>query len=76
MANPTALLLSAVMMLRHMGLTEHAARIEKSALDVIKESKVRFLLFYFSIPFIFYLPLLCSLFLQLIIQRTKIISIL
>lgn len=39
MANPTALLLSAVMMLRHMGLTEHAARIERSALDVIKENK-------------------------------------
>lgn len=39
MANPTALLLSAVMMLRHMGLTEHANRIQKSALDVIKEGK-------------------------------------
>ena len=33
-ANPTALLLSSIMMLRHMGLMEHAARIEKAALTV------------------------------------------
>ncbi|XP_041368677.1 probable isocitrate dehydrogenase [NAD] subunit alpha, mitochondrial [Gigantopelta aegis] len=39
-ANPTALLLSAVMMLRHMELGEHANRIQKSALEVISEGKV------------------------------------
>ncbi|XP_071102645.1 isocitrate dehydrogenase [NAD] subunit alpha, mitochondrial-like [Haliotis cracherodii] len=39
-ANPTALLLSAVMMLRHMGLGEHARRIEKAALEAISEGKV------------------------------------
>jgi hypothetical protein len=32
LANPTALLLSSLMMLRHMGLTEHATTIEKAAL--------------------------------------------
>lgn len=39
-ANPTALLLSAVMMLRHLGYTEHARRIEVSAFEVIREGKV------------------------------------
>ncbi|XP_029632996.2 isocitrate dehydrogenase [NAD] subunit alpha, mitochondrial [Octopus sinensis] len=39
MANPTALLLSAVMMLRHMGLMDFAANIENSVLSVIKEGK-------------------------------------
>lgn len=39
LANPTALLLSSVMMLRHMGLTEHAARIEKAALDTLASGK-------------------------------------
>ena len=39
-ANPTALLLSAVMMLRYMGLTDYARRIESSALEVIREGKV------------------------------------
>jgi len=39
-ANPTALLLSAVMMLRYMELPEHAAKIEKACFDTIKESKV------------------------------------
>ncbi|KAF8529130.1 hypothetical protein BU17DRAFT_80320 [Hysterangium stoloniferum] len=34
LANPTALLLSSLMMLRHMNLTEHAAKIEKAALGV------------------------------------------
>lgn len=34
LANPTALLLSSLMMLRHMGLTEHATKIEKAALSV------------------------------------------
>lgn len=39
-ANPTALLMSAVMMLRHIGLTEHAHRIETAAFTTIKEGKV------------------------------------
>ncbi|KAK4056210.1 NAD-dependent isocitrate dehydrogenase [Microbotryomycetes sp. JL221] len=38
-ANPTALLLSSIMMLRHMGLMDHAARIEKAALSTIAEGK-------------------------------------
>lgn len=41
MANPTALLLSAVMMLRHMGLFDHAARIEAACFATIKDGKVR-----------------------------------
>lgn len=40
-ANPTALLLSAVMMLRHMQLQEHAHKIESAVLNVIGEQKVR-----------------------------------
>lgn len=40
MANPTALLLSAVMMLRHMGMFEHAGRIEAACFATIKEGKV------------------------------------
>ena len=40
-ANPTALLLSAVMMLRYMELGDHASKIERAAFDVIKEGKVR-----------------------------------
>uniref|UniRef100_A0A7J8BKH8 Isocitrate dehydrogenase [NAD] subunit alpha, mitochondrial n=1 Tax=Molossus molossus TaxID=27622 RepID=A0A7J8BKH8_MOLMO len=39
MANPTALLLSAVMMLRHMGLFDHAARIEAACFATIKGGK-------------------------------------
>jgi len=39
-ANPTALLLSSMMMLRHMGLTEHADKIEKAALSTIAEGKM------------------------------------
>ncbi len=39
-ANPTALLLSAVMMLRHMGLNAQGDMIENAALTVIKEGKV------------------------------------
>jgi isocitrate dehydrogenase (NAD+) len=39
LANPTALLLSSIMMLRHMGLTEHAARIEKAIFDTLAEGK-------------------------------------
>ncbi|XP_059172670.1 isocitrate dehydrogenase [NAD] subunit alpha, mitochondrial-like [Physella acuta] len=38
-ANPTALLLSAVMMLRYMGLTQHADRIETATFEVIREGK-------------------------------------
>lgn len=39
LANPTALLLSAVMMLRHMELNTHADKIENACLAVIKEAK-------------------------------------
>lgn len=39
LANPTALLLSAVMMLRHMELNTHADKIETACFDVIKEGK-------------------------------------
>ncbi|XP_054731076.1 probable isocitrate dehydrogenase [NAD] subunit alpha, mitochondrial isoform X1 [Anastrepha obliqua] len=39
LANPTALLLSAVMMLRHMELNEHADKIQHACFEVIKESK-------------------------------------
>jgi len=41
MANPTALLLSGVMMLRHMDLHEHATIIEQACHDTIKEEKYR-----------------------------------
>ncbi|KAG5649013.1 NAD-dependent isocitrate dehydrogenase [Asterophora parasitica] len=37
LANPTALLLSSLMMLRHMNLYEHADKIEKAALGTIAE---------------------------------------
>ena len=56
-ANPTALLLSAVMMLRYMNLPDHAAKIEKACYATIKVSDMvlldckRFLLyldFFFS----------------------------
>uniref|UniRef100_A0A8C1SFW5 Isocitrate dehydrogenase [NAD] subunit alpha, mitochondrial n=2 Tax=Cyprinus carpio TaxID=7962 RepID=A0A8C1SFW5_CYPCA len=40
LANPTALLLSAVMMLRHMGLHGHAKKIETACFDTIREKKV------------------------------------
>ncbi|XP_030911773.1 isocitrate dehydrogenase [NAD] subunit alpha, mitochondrial [Geospiza fortis] len=40
MANPTALLLSAVMMLRHMGMHKHASKIESACFDTIKDGKV------------------------------------
>lgn len=39
LANPTALLLSAVMMLRHMGMNDKAAQIQKAAFETIKEGK-------------------------------------
>lgn len=40
-ANPTALLLSAVMMLRYMGYNEHALKIENACFDTIREGKYR-----------------------------------
>ncbi|KRY70856.1 putative isocitrate dehydrogenase [NAD] subunit alpha, mitochondrial, partial [Trichinella pseudospiralis] len=39
-ANPTALLLSSVMMLRHMNMHDKASLIERSCLDTIREGKV------------------------------------
>jgi len=39
LANPTALLLSSLMMLRHMSLQEYAEKIEKAALSTIAEGK-------------------------------------
>lgn len=39
-ANPTALLLSAVHMLKHLRLDDHAARIHDALIKVIKEGKV------------------------------------
>lgn len=39
LANPTALLLSSLMMLRHMNLQEYASKIEKAALTTIAEGK-------------------------------------
>ena len=41
-ANPTALLLSGAMLLRHLGLDEHANRISKAVYDVIAEGCVFF----------------------------------
>uniref|UniRef100_A0A665WWH3 Isocitrate dehydrogenase [NAD] subunit alpha, mitochondrial n=1 Tax=Echeneis naucrates TaxID=173247 RepID=A0A665WWH3_ECHNA len=40
LANPTALLLSAVMMLRHMGLHDHGNKIQTACFDTIREKKV------------------------------------
>lgn len=37
LANPTALLLSAVMMLRYMGMVKEADKIQKATFDVLKE---------------------------------------
>lgn len=39
LANPTALLLSSIMMLRHMNLNSHADRIEKAIFDTLAEGK-------------------------------------
>ncbi|KAJ6041826.1 uncharacterized protein N7446_012892 [Penicillium canescens] len=39
LANPTALLLSSIMMLQHMGLHDHAARIQKATFDTLAEGK-------------------------------------
>jgi isocitrate dehydrogenase (NAD+) len=38
-ANPTAILMSAIMMLRHLGEMEAAARVEKAMLDVFADGK-------------------------------------
>lgn len=40
LANPTALLLSAVMMLRHMGLHDHAQKIQTACFKTIQDKKV------------------------------------
>eukprot|EP00695_Tsukubamonas_globosa_P000081 TRINITY_DN1066_c0_g1_i2.p1 TRINITY_DN1066_c0_g1~~TRINITY_DN1066_c0_g1_i2.p1 ORF type:complete len:127 (+),score=58.63 TRINITY_DN1066_c0_g1_i2:94-474(+) len=39
-ANPTALLISSVMMLRHLGMNAHADSIERAVRTVLKEGKV------------------------------------
>lgn len=39
MANPTALLLSAIMMLRHLQLNEHADRVQNACYQVLREGK-------------------------------------
>lgn len=39
LANPTALLLSSIMMLRHMDLGSHATKIEKAIFDTLAEGK-------------------------------------
>lgn len=39
LANPTALLLSSIMMLQHMGLNEHATRIQSAIFNVLAEGK-------------------------------------
>jgi isocitrate dehydrogenase (NAD+) len=48
LANPTALLLSSIMMLRHMGLNAEAANIEQAIFKVLAEGKVRLLCNYFQ----------------------------
>ncbi len=40
LANPTALLLSSIMMLQHMNLHEHANKIQKAIFDTLAEGKV------------------------------------
>lgn len=39
LANPTALLLSSIMMLEHMGLNSHAVKIKKACFDTLAEGK-------------------------------------
>ncbi len=41
-ANPTALLFSAIMMLRHMELFDHAKKIEDAVFEVLRQKKVNF----------------------------------
>lgn len=40
MANPTALLLSSIMMLQHMGLYQHASQIQKAIFETLAQGKV------------------------------------
>uniref|UniRef100_A0A3Q1HZF8 Isocitrate dehydrogenase [NAD] subunit alpha, mitochondrial n=1 Tax=Acanthochromis polyacanthus TaxID=80966 RepID=A0A3Q1HZF8_9TELE len=40
LANPTALMLSAVMMLRHMGLHDYGNKIQTARFDTIRDKKV------------------------------------
>jgi isocitrate dehydrogenase (NAD+) len=40
LANPTALLLSSIMMLQHMGLNEYASRIQRAIFNTLSEGKV------------------------------------
>jgi len=40
-ANPTAMILSSTMMLRHLGLDTHATRISKAVYEVIADGEVR-----------------------------------
>uniref|UniRef100_A0A3Q1FVL5 Isocitrate dehydrogenase [NAD] subunit alpha, mitochondrial n=1 Tax=Acanthochromis polyacanthus TaxID=80966 RepID=A0A3Q1FVL5_9TELE len=40
LANPTTLLLSAVMMLHHMGLHDYGNKIEKACFDTVRHKKV------------------------------------
>lgn len=42
LANPTALLLSSIMMLQHMELYEHADKIQKAIFDTLAEGKVSY----------------------------------
>lgn len=42
LANPTALLLSSIMMLQHMDLHEHANKIQKAIFDTLAEGKVTY----------------------------------
>ena len=41
LANPTALLLSSIIMLQHMGLTQHASSIEQAIFKTLAEGRVR-----------------------------------
>lgn len=52
-ANPTALLLSGVMMLRHLNLYDHARRIETACFDTIKDGKVSILFFAIKSHYLF-----------------------
>lgn len=51
LANPTALLLSSIMMLQHMGLYEYAEKIQKAIFDTLAEGKVVYP-FYFLLPYL------------------------
>lgn len=55
LANPTALLLSSIMMLQHMGLHEQAGKIQAAIFKVLAEGKVSPNLSSLSIPYRFWL---------------------